>query len=411
LRILVLTNEYPPNIYGGAGVHVGYLTREMRALNANDLSLQVLCFGKGDAPIRREHAVEVPGAGALFENLGHARFLDTLYRNVVMTGSAEEADLIHCHTWYTYLAGCLLKQILGIPLVLTLHSLEPQRPWKKEQLGTAYHASAWLEKTALHNADGLIAVSGAMRQDVLSLYSVEPGKVQVIYNGIDPDRYRCTRRPDVVSRYGIDPQRPYVLFVGRITRQKGILHLVRSLPQIDPGVQIVLCAGAPDTPEIGREMEALVAQARTGTQNPIHWITRMVPEDDLAALYGHAEAFICPSVYEPFGIINLEAMACGIPVVGSAVGGIPEVVVHEKTGLLVPFEPAGPNDPEPRRPEAFARDLAQAVNDLLRRPERRTAMGLAARERIETIFSWRSIAEQTVKYYEAVIAAAGQAAG
>jgi alpha-maltose-1-phosphate synthase len=404
LHILLLTNEYPPNIYGGAGVHVGHLTREMAALKAPDLNIAVLCYGKECTAMQAGHVIEVPGSGTLFETLNHAKLLDTLYRNLMMTGAAQKADLIHCHTWYSYLAGCLLKQILGAPLVLTLHSLEPQRPWKKEQLGNAYYASAWLEKTALHNADGIVAVSTAMQQDALSLYRIDPDRVRVIYNGIDPLRYTRIERPEIVARYGIDPNRPYVLFVGRITRQKGILHLVRALPLLEPGVQVALCAGAPDTPEIRQEMKELIHRARTETENPIHWITQMVPEDDLVALYSHAVLFVCPSVYEPFGIINLEAMACGTPVVASAVGGIPEVVVHEKTGLLVPFAPAGPADSEPADPHRFARDLAQAINGLLRQPEKRAAMGTAARERVEEHFSWRSIAEQTVKFYREVIA-------
>jgi glycogen synthase len=404
LHILLLTNEYPPNIYGGAGVHVGHLTREMAALKDPDLNIEVLCYGKECTVMQAGNVIEVPGSGTLFETLDHAKFLDTLYRNLVMTGTAQKADLIHCHTWYSYLAGCLLKQILGAPLVLTLHSLEPQRPWKKEQLGNAYHAAAWLEKTALHNADGIIAVSTAMRQDALSHYRIDPGRVRVIYNGIDLHRWTRIQRPDIVAGYGIDPSRPYVLFVGRITRQKGILHLVRALSHLEPGVQVALCAGAPDTPEIGREMKELIDRARAETENPIHWITKMVPEDDLVALYSHAELFVCPSVYEPFGIINLEAMACGTPVVASAVGGIPEVVVHEKTGLLVPLAPAGPADSEPADPERFARDLAHAINALLRQPEKRAAMGTAARQRVEEHFSWRSIAEQTVKFYGEVIA-------
>jgi alpha-maltose-1-phosphate synthase len=402
VRILLLTNEYPPNIYGGAGVHIGELTREMAAWDG-DHRLKVLCFGQARQVSHSEDVSCVPGSGALFGGLQHPKFLDTLFRNVLMTGTAEQADLIHCHTWYSYLAGCLLKQILGAPLVLTLHSLEPRRPWKKEQLGTAYHASSWLEKTAIHNADAVIAVSRGMRDDALSLYDSDPAKMHVIHNGIDPRRYTPVERPEIVARYGIDPHRPYILFVGRITRQKGILHLVRALPLLDPGVQVVLCAGAPDTAEIGKEMKELVGQARAETQNTIHWISKMVPEEDIVALYSHAEMFVCPSVYEPFGIINLEAMACGTPVVASAVGGIPEVVIHEKTGLLVPFESSGHNDSEPRNPQQYAVDLAEAINRLVRDPHRRADMGAAARVRVEAQFSWRSIAAQTLKLYREVI--------
>ncbi|RJQ83819.1 MAG: glycogen synthase [Desulfobacteraceae bacterium] len=409
MNILLLTNEYPPNVYGGAGVHVGHLCRELARIEDAGVRLQVLCFGE---PAKSRHPPEiiaVPGPSALFSDLRHAKFLDTLYRNVVMAGTAAQADLIHCHTWYTYLAGCLLKQIMSVPLVVTLHSLEPQRPWKKEQLGNAYFAAAWLEKTALHNADAVIAVSTAMRQDVLTLYDIEPGRLRVIYNGIDLQRYTRVERPDIVARYGIDPDRPYVLFVGRITRQKGILHLVRALPLLDKGVQAVLCAGAPDTAAIGAQMEELVRQARSHSENDIVWISKMIPEDDLAALYSHAAVFVCPSVYEPFGIINLEAMACGTPVVASAVGGIPEVVVHEQTGLLVPLEPAGGGDPEPRQPRQYAGDLAAAINKLLRDPARRAALGAAARERAERHFGWNRIAEHTLGFYREVVEKAGSA--
>jgi alpha-maltose-1-phosphate synthase len=404
MNVLLLTNEFPPHIYGGAGVHVGHLTRELGVLENGRNRIQVLCFGNGTETELPPEVLPVPGSSALFRDLQHTKFLDTLYRNVVMTGTARSADLIHCHTWYSYLAGCLLKQILGAPLVVTLHSLEPQRPWKKEQLGNAYHATSWLEKTALHNSDGIIAVSSAMRQDALSLYGIDSRRIRVIYNGIDPHRYTRIERPDIVARYGIDPDRPYVLFVGRITRQKGILHLVRALPLLDKGVQAVLCAGAPDTEAIGREMEELVHQARSRSQNDILWISDMVPEDDLAALYSHAAVFVCPSIYEPFGIINLEAMACGTPVVASAVGGIPEVVVHDQAGLLVPFEPAGNNDAEPRHPQQYAADLAGAINALLRHPEKRAAMGKAGRERVEKHFGWNRIAEQTLGFYREVVA-------
>jgi alpha-maltose-1-phosphate synthase len=285
-------------------------------------------------------------------------------------------------------------------LVLTTHSLEPHRPWKVEQLGTAYQASTWIERTAYQNADGVIAVSEAMREDVQTLYGVPRQRIRVIPNGIDLDQYKPTPDRTVLARHGIDPDKPYILFVGRITRQKGIIHLVHAIPHIQPGAQIVLCAGAPDTAEIGREMTAAVEEARRRTANAVIWIARMLPKDDIIALYSQAAVFVCPSVYEPFGIINLEAMGCGTPVVASAVGGIKEVVIPEETGLLVPFEPRGPGDFEPRDPERFAFDLAEAVNRLLDDPERRRHMGRQARERVEGSFGWPSVARQTCDFYK-----------
>jgi alpha-maltose-1-phosphate synthase len=294
--------------------------------------------------------------------------------------------------------------LTGAKLVLTTHSLEPHRPWKEEQLGTAYRASSWIERTAYQNADGIIAVSEAMKEDVVALYDVDPARVRVIPNGIDPDEYRP--RPDeaVLRRNGIDPDVPFVLFVGRITRQKGIVHLVRALPHLAEGTQVVLAAGAPDTPEIAREMQEAVEEARRHAPGPIVWIEEMLPRPETIALYTHAAVFVCPSVYEPFGIINLEAMACETPVVASAVGGIPGIVVEGETGLLVPIEPSGPDDVEPRDPEAFARALADAVNRVLADPERAREMGRAGRRRVEEQFSWRSVAAQTLDFYREVTA-------
>ncbi|MCF8050957.1 MAG: glycogen synthase [Desulfobacterales bacterium] len=406
MRILMLTNEYPPNIYGGAGVHVEHLSREILQLEDGVKRLDIHCFGDQEQAGEKGSVRGAAGPDARLSGLRHPKLLDALYRNLSMVGAADDADLIHCHTWYTYLAGCLLKQIQAIPLVATIHSLEPHRPWKKEQLGNAYYATSWLEKTALEGADGVIAVSEAMKKDVSRLYSVNEDKIRVIYNGIDKDRFRKVERPDIPASYGIDPDKPYVLFVGRITRQKGILHLVRALPMLDRGVQAVLCAGAPDTAEIGREMETRVKDARGRTKNEILWIPETIPVHDLAALYSHAAVFVCPSVYEPFGIINLEAMACATPVVAAAVGGIPEVVAHDQTGLLVPFEP-GPG-PEPKDPEKFAADLAGSINLLLRHPEKRNRMGIAARKRVEERFAWDRIAGLTVSYYKELAALCGR---
>jgi len=401
MKIVVLTNEYPPNVYGGAGVHVEYLTRELSKLDDGSHEIEVLCFGDQDVASGN---LTVRGVNPAFDlphqDDRHAKFLNTMLRDVVMAGSIAEADIIHGHTWYSHLAGCLAKQLSGGKLVLTTHSLEPHRPWKVEQLGTAYHASSWVERTAYENADGVVAVSGSMNEDVRSLYDVAEDSVRTIYNGIDIDQYSPTPDPDVLRQYDIDPDQPYLLFVGRITRQKGILHLVRAIHHLDPDVQVVLCAGAPDTEEIGREMESLVEEAKAQTDNRIVWLAEMLPRDDVITLYTHADVFVCPSVYEPFGIINLEAMACHTPVVASAVGGIPEIIVDGETGVLVPFEAEGGDSHEPRDADRFARDLADSVNRLMADPDARTDMADAARTRVEDVFSWTAIARQTLDFYK-----------
>ncbi|MHC1729780.1 MAG: glycogen synthase [Syntrophobacteraceae bacterium] len=403
MKIAILTNEYPPNIYGGAGVHVENLVRELAPADGGAHSIEVLCFGNqsgSERGIRVTGVDSVPGLD--FSDTGIAKVADALLRDVGMMGILSGADIVHCHTWYTHFAGCLLKHLLGVPLVLTTHSLEPHRPWKREQLGPAYMVSSWIERTAYQNADGVIAVSGAMKADVQSLYGVPPEKVRVIYNGIDATCYVPDLNKSVLSKYGIDPDIPYLLFVGRITRQKGIIHLVEAIRHIRPGVQIVLCAGAPDTPDIGSEMESRIEEAKKNTSNPIIWITGFLPKDEITALYSLASIFICPSVYEPFGLINIEAMACETAVVGAAVGGIPEIVVDGETGLLVPFEACGGTNPEPKEPERFSRDLADAVNRLLSAPERAREMGMLGRKRVEEVFSWRSVAGQTLAFYRAL---------
>jgi alpha-maltose-1-phosphate synthase len=407
MKILLLTNEFPPYIYGGAGVHVANLTSEFLRLEHDKPDLEILCFGdqKGEERSNRILGIDSPSEPS-FKSLQHKILLDPLYRNLVMVGSVEKADLVHCHTWYTHLAGCLIKQILGIPMVITAHSLEPLRPWKKEQLGGAYHATSWLEKTALINSDGVIAVSEAMKADLISFYNIDPAKVRVIYNGIDTDRFKKIENPDVLHKYGVDPQRPYVLFVGRITRQKGIIHLVEAIPHLEKGTQVVLCAGAPDNDEIAREMKQKVDDAKSRVDNNIVWITKWVPENDLVPLYTHASIFICPSVYEPFGIINLEAMACETAVVASATGGIKEVVKDGETGILVPFEPLRNGDVGPKNPEKFSNDLAKAINSLLRSPEKMKTMAAASRQRVEDMFSWKNIAKQTLDFYQELIQAA-----
>ena len=409
MRIGILTNEYPPNVYGGAGVHVEYLTRELAELDGGRHSVHVFCFGD-QREVRGSLCVEgvQPPVELPAQEPRHTRLFATLLQDLVMSGRLANIDIVHCHTWYTHLAGCLGKQLQGVPLVLTTHSLEPHRPWKVEQLGSAYHVSSWIERTAYQNADGVVAVSESMKRDVHALYDVPFDRIRVIHNGIDLQQYRPAHSPETLRENGIDPDVPFVLFVGRITRQKGIIHLVNAIRHIQEGVQVVLCAGAPDTPEIAQEMTAAVDRARAQSGHEVVWIREMLPKDKVITLYTHAAIFVCPSVYEPFGIINLEAMACETPVVASAVGGIPEVVVHGETGLLVELESISATEIEPRDPDRFARDLAAAVNILLADPEKRASMARKARARVEQQFSWTSIARQTLAFYEYTLERSGR---
>jgi glycogen synthase len=404
MRIGILTNEYPPHVYGGAGVHVEYLTRELAALDGGRHSVEVLCFGdqREQAPGLRVEGVQPP-VTLPSDDPRHARLFATMLQDLVMSSKLAGVDVVHCHTWYTHLAGCIGKYLQGVPLVLTTHSLEPHRPWKAEQLGTAYQVSTWIERTAYQNADGVVAVSASMKKDVHELYGVPLERIRVIHNGIDLTQYRPT--PDIATlrELGIDPDVPFVLFVGRITRQKGIIHLVNAIRHVHAGAQVVLCAGAPDTPEIAEEMSDAVERARRESAHRIVWIREMLPKEKTITLYTHAAIFVCPSVYEPFGIINLEAMACETPVVASAVGGIPEVVIHGETGLLVPTGAVSTTDVEPADPAEFSRRLADGINTLLDDPELRRSMGRAARARVEAFFSWSSIARQTVDFYETLI--------
>jgi glycogen synthase len=404
MNIAILTNEYPPHVYGGAGVHVEYLTRALARLDDARDTVRVLCFGdqrdeQGNLHVQGiQPAIELPA-----QDPRHGKLFATLLQDLIMAGTLADIDIVHCHTWYSHLAGCLAKQLQTVPLVLTTHSLEPHRPWKVEQLGTAYDVSSWVERVAYESADGVIAVSEAMKRDVHDAYDVPFDRIRVIHNGIDLEQYRPTRDPALLKALDIDPATPYVLFVGRITRQKGIIHLVNAIRDLQAGVQVVLCAGAPDTPEIAAEMTAAVERARAGSSHRIIWVREMLPKAKIIALYTHAAIFVCPSVYEPFGIINLEAMACETPVVASAVGGIPEVVEHGATGLLVPPDVAGPTEVEPRHPEQFSRDLAAAVNRLLADPDLRARMARAARARVEEQFSWTGIARHTRDFYARVI--------
>ena len=400
MRALVLTNEFPPNVYGGAGVHVAELTRHLREL----IEVDVRTFGSAvedGAGWRVRGYQPADDVAPAEERLRPV--LAALSRGLAMVADPIDADVVHCHTWYTHLAGVLAQRAHGIPLVVTVHSLEPLRPWKREQLGGGYAVSSWIERVALESAEAVVAVSRETRDDVLRLFTVAPERVHVVHNGIDSDFYRPDPGTDALERRGIAADRPYVLFLGRITRQKGITHFVRSIEHLDPGISVVLCAGQPDTAEIAAEMEAAVAAARAGRPDvEVVWIGEMVTREEARQLYSHAAVFCCPSVYEPFGIINLEAAACETPVVASAVGGIPEVVVDGETGLLVPVELRHDDPMRPVDPDRFERGLASAVNALIRDQAAREAMGRAARRRAIDHFSWRSIAEQTVALYRSL---------
>jgi len=400
-KVAICTNEYPPNVYGGAGVHVEYLARELARL----ISVEVRSFGMQDV---HEGNLRVKGYGGWDEMKRNTdpRFvgaLDAFSRSLAMAKDTLDADVIHCHTWYTDMAGFLAKKLWNVPLVLTIHSLEPLRPWKVEQLGAGYHMSSWMERTGIEDADAIIAVSQETRNDVLRFFSVPEDKVHVIHNGIDLQQYRYNPAVDALVQRGVDPKRPFVLFVGRITRQKGIIHLVNAIPHIDPSLQVVLCAGAPDTPEIGQEMQERVAEVSSSRGNVI-WIQEMLPREDVIQFYSHAAVFCCPSVYEPFGIINLEAMACETAVVASAIGGIPEVVVPDETGLLVDLQlKEGTFDPVD--PEQFSRGLAAAINQVALDAQVREQFGQNGRRRVEERFSWTAIAEQTLELYHSLVAA------
>ncbi len=391
----MLTREYPPDVYGGAGVHVAELVRALRRLD--DLDVRVHCFGAG----RNE-----PGTTAypVPETLQAANpALQSLGVDLSMVAGCAGSQLLHSHTWYVAMAGHLAGLLHGTPHVLTAHSLEPLRPWKAEQLGGGYAVSAWAERTAVEGAAAVIGVSQAMRTDVLRSYpGVDPDRVHVVHNGIDTDEWRPVHDPDRVRALGVDPDRPSVVFVGRVTRQKGLPHLLRAAAALPPEVQLVLCAGAPDTAEIGAEVDALVADLRT-QRDGLVWIPSMLPREDVVALLTAATVFCCPSVYEPLGIVNLEAMACETAVVATATGGIPEVIVHEETGLLVALEQATDGSGSPLDPSRFEADLAAALSAVVTDPDRAAAMGRAGRARAERSFSWDTVARRTHDVYAAAI--------
>jgi starch synthase len=391
VKALLLTREYPPHIYGGAGVVVDQLSLAL----ARRMAVEVRCFGDrppGGAP----EGVTVRGytpwdrlrAGP--DGPRFAPALETLSIALAMARDPVDADVAHAHTWYADMAGLWIRTLHRIPLVVTLHSMEPLRPWKADQLGSGYLLSSWIEKTVVEAADRVIAVSGRMRDDILAHFGADPARVVVIHNGIDPERFRRTERRDALDRLGVRP--PYVLFVGRITDQKGIFHLLDAAPRLPAGVQVVLCASAPDTPEIEERLRRAVPRHPN-----VLWINEMAPVDVVVQLYSHAAVFACPSVYEPFGLINLEAMACETPVVASAVGGILEVVEDGKTGLLVP-----PGHPD---------ELAAALGRVLENPALGRSLGQAGRRRVEAQFSWASVAERTEHVYADAIAEFGRSSG
>ncbi|MBV8550378.1 MAG: glycogen synthase [Acidobacteriaceae bacterium] len=399
MRAGLFTREYPPYVYGGAGVHVEYLSREL----AKKIEVEVHCWGDQQSDGGKLH---VRGAQPWSEisNGTEAKFkaaLEALSLNLTQVKALAGIQIVHTHTWYVSMAGFLAKKLYNIPFVLTTHSLEPLRAWKAEQLGSGYAMSSWMERTAILDADAVIAVSNGTREDILRSYAVSPERIHVIYNGIDLNEYRKTNETSALVAHAVDPHVPYVLFVGRITRQKGVTHLVDAIRYLPRDTRVVLCAGAPDTPEIAAEMRSKVEEARRHNPN-IVWIEKMVSKPEVIQLYSHARVFCCPSVYEPFGIINLEAMACGSPVVASATGGIKEVVVDGETGYLVPFEQDSVTS-FPIHPDRFAQDLAARISQLLEDPEKCRRFGDAGRKRVEDKFSWSSIADQTIALYQRLI--------
>lgn len=411
MRIALLTNEFPPETYGGAGVHIDYLSRELACLDNGSHSLRVLCFSSDPRPREANiHPLGLPLKKDAFPNTDPVRnkILGILQNNLELAAAMEAADVVHCHTWYTHFAGCLIRDLFQIPLVLTTHSLEPNRPWKKDQLGTGYQVSTWLEQSAYHKADGIIAVSEAMKHDVQHCYQVPKERIKIIPNGIDTREYAPQPDPIVLRSLGIDPDRPYILFVGRITPQKGIFHLLAAAPKLRKETQIVLCAASADTQAMREELKQQVDGINRTTDLRVIWIERHLSQSEIIPLYSAAAAFVCPSVYEPFGIINLEAMACGTPVVASEVGGIPDIVLHGKTGFLVPYTPVSKQNPEPKDPGSFAEDLAREVNTILDHPDMGRDMGRQGMHRARETFSWSAVARRTLEFYQGLFRARDQ---
>jgi starch synthase len=400
MKSLFLTNEYPPNIYGGAGVHVEYLSQALSKF----MEVEVRCFG--DQHVDGPKYLSIRGFGlkdAEFKCPKQLRSVfGALQRCLDFNTAGVVADVVHCHTWYSHFGGILARFNYGLPLVITVHSLEPLRPWKREQLGRGYDFTIWLEKTALETSDAIIAVSAETKKDILRLFDVPDRRVHVIHNGIDLEEYQPVQDADLLKPYGIDVNQPYILFIGRIARQKGILHLISSIHYFMPGFQVVLCASAPDTAEIEREVTKAIQDAQA--QRPgIIWIHEMLNVAVKVQLYSHASVFVCPSIYEPFGIINLEAMACEVPVVASAVGGIKEVVVDGETGFLIPLEKQDESTLEPVNAEQFERHLATRINELVADKHLQGRMGKAGRRRAEQLFGWDAIARQTCDLYKNIV--------
>ena len=400
MKALFYTREFPPYVYGGAGVHVEYLATELAKL----MEMEVRSFGDQDEKSGNLTVKGFPFENPVFDHTNDKlkAVLKTLSTCIQMNAEDVDADIVHCHTWYAHFAGIVAKLCYGIPLVITTHSLEPLRPWKREQLGRGYDASSWVEKTAIEMADAIIAVSNETKEDVLKYFDVDEKKINVIYNGINLQEYVVSKETSTLEEYSIDKQKPYVLFVGRITKQKGIIHLVNAIKYIDPDTQIVLCAGAPDTPEIAKEMEDSVNDVKKTRDNVI-WIDKMLDKEEVIQLYSHADVFCCPSIYEPFGIINIEAMACETAVVASAVGGIKEVVVDGETGILVPLEQQDIAPFEPIDPDKFSKDLAEGINKLTSNKELTAIMAKNGRRRVEDTFDWIAIAKQVEGLYKSLI--------
>ena len=407
MRVDLLTKEYPPFIYGGAGVHVNELAKVLRPL----ADVRVHAFGGPREPGTEGADDGVTGYPEIAELDGANAALRTFGVDLEMAQGTEGTDLVHSHTWYANLAGHLAGLLHGVPHVISAHSLEPLRPWKAEQLGGGYALSSWAEKTAYEAASGIIAVSNGMREDILRCYpAVDPERVKVVHNGIDLEAWKHPQGEDTdaaaaaaLKRLGIDPDRPTVVFVGRITRQKGLPHLLRACEQLPADVQVILCAGAPDTPEIKAEVEGLVAHLRD-KRTGVVWIEEMLPRPELIAVLAASDVFVCPSVYEPLGIVNLEAMAVGLPVVGSATGGIPDVIVDGETGLLVPIDQVQDGTGTPIDPARFEADLAERLTTLVTDTEAAKAMGQAARHRVEEHFAWQAIAQRTMDVYNWMLA-------
>jgi alpha-maltose-1-phosphate synthase len=399
MRIIVMTNEFPPHIYGGAGVHVEYLAKELAKLASVEVrSFHDQAYVEGGLTVRGTRIEMAHFAGCPVPFVSPLKALATC---LAFNGQGIDADVVHCHTWYAQFGGILAKILYNVPLVITTHSLEPLRPWKREQIGRGYELSKWVEQTAIEMADAVIAVSSSTRNDILRLFDVDPKKVHVILNGVDTEEYKPFKRPELLTSLGIDVAKPFVLFIGRMTRQKGLYYLLKAADFIDPNIQIVLCAGDSDTPSLQEELEGMVSELSARREGVI-WIPEMVSRRTTVALYSHATVFCCPSIYEPFGIINLEAMACGTPVVATAVGGIPEVVADGETGFLVD---AGLSEQPPHDPvdaDGLARGLAEAINRFGADPTLKHRMGEAGRRRVVEQFSWETIAKQTLALYQSL---------